>query len=78
VEYAGLTTTEPEKSFHEMMDVIENSLSELGCSDDREDGDDQDDEEATQGKPSNGNELHWVKGTLSKMIQQSSRSWRRT
>jgi len=41
----GLTNGEPEKSFHEMMVAIRDSLSDLASSDDGEDGEDEDDEE---------------------------------
>jgi len=43
-ENVGLTKREPEKNFEEMMFAIGESLSDLACSDDGEDGEDMDDE----------------------------------
>jgi len=38
-EKAGLTTAKPETTFEEMLNAIGDSLSNLACSNDREDGD---------------------------------------
>lgn len=46
----GLTTAEPETTFHAIMVVIRHSLSEIASSDDGEDGADEDDEVTEQGQ----------------------------
>jgi hypothetical protein len=43
-ENTGLMSSEPEKTFHEMMVAIEDGQSDIPCSDTEEDGDDVDDE----------------------------------
>jgi len=43
-QMAGLTTTNPETTFQEMLNPIGDSLSDLASSDDKEDGEDEDDD----------------------------------
>jgi len=47
-EILGLTSREPEKTFEEMMAAMGDSLSDIASSEDREDGEDED-EETEQG-----------------------------
>jgi hypothetical protein len=76
-EIAGLTSREPEKTFEELMAAIGDSLSDLASSDDREDGEDED-EETEQGKLSEDDEPGWVRGTITKTVQQRmERFWRK-
>jgi len=70
-ETVGLTSTEPEKTFEEMLVAMWDSLSDLAGSDDGEDGEGDDDEETEQGKVSKDDEPGWVMGTITKTIQQS-------
>jgi len=77
-ELAGLTNTEPEKSFEEMMEAIRPSLSDLASSDNGEDGEDEDDEGTEQGKLSEDDKPGWVMGTISKMAQhRMERFWQK-
>jgi hypothetical protein len=69
-EIAGLTSTEPEKTFEEMLDAIGDSLSDLASSDDGEDGEEEDDEVTEQGNLSEDDEPGWVMGTITKTVQQ--------
>jgi len=69
-EIAGLTSSEPEKTFEEMLVAIRDSLSNLESSDDGEDGEDEDDEATEQGKLSEDDEPVWVMGTITKTVQQ--------
>jgi len=48
-ENAGLLTGEPGKMFHEMMIAIEDTLSDVACSDNGEDGEDKDCEDTEHG-----------------------------
>jgi hypothetical protein len=66
-ELAGLTSRKPEKTFQEMLVSIGDSLSDLACSDD---GEDEDDEETGQGKLSEDDEPGWVMGTITNTVQQ--------
>jgi len=70
-EKAGLTTTTPETTFEEMVNVIGDSLSNLSSSDDGEDGKDEDDgeEDPVGGKFSEYDEPGWVMGTISETVQ---------
>jgi len=64
------TTRKPETIYEEMLNPVGDSLSDLGISDDEEDGEDEDDEEDTElGKLSEDDEPGWVMGTISKMVQ---------
>jgi len=75
-EIAGLTHTEPEKTFQEMLVAMGDSLSDLASSDDGEDGEDEDDEETEQGKLSDDDEPGLVMGTITKTVQQrTERFW---
>jgi len=76
-DIAGLTPTEPEKTFEQMMAAIRDSLSHLARSDDVEDGEDED-KETELGKLSDNDEPGWVRGTISKMVQQRMESIRQT
>ena len=70
-EKAGLTTTKPETTFEEMLNSIGDSLSDHASSDDGEDGEDEDDDEEDPelGKLSEDDEPGWVKGPISKTVQ---------
>ena len=70
-EKAGLTTTKPETTFEEMLNAIEESLSNLASSDNWEDGKDNDGDEEDHelGKRSENNEPGWVMGTIYKTVQ---------
>jgi len=72
-EHAGLTNTESEKSFQQMLVAIGDSLSELASSDDGEDEEDEDDEESEQGQLSEDDETGWVIGTITKLYTSA---WR--
>jgi hypothetical protein len=74
-EIAGLTSREPKKTFKEMMAAIGDSVSVLASSNDREDGEDED-EETEQGKLSEYDEPGWVMGTITKMVQQRMETFR--
>jgi len=69
-ENAGLTTTEPKKTFHEIIVAIGDSLSDVATSDDGGDWDDEDDEETEQCQLSEDNEPCWVMSTITKTVQQ--------
>ena len=56
--------------FHEMMVPIEDSLSNIACSDNGEDGEHDDDEATEQGQLSEDDEPGWVMGTISQTVQQ--------
>jgi len=73
---AGLTSSEPEKTFEEMLVAIGDSLSDLACSDNGEDGGDEDDEETVQGNLSEDDEPGWVMGTITKTVQQRMERFR--
>jgi len=75
-EIEGLTYTEPEQTFEEMMVAIGDSLSDLASSDDGEDGEDEDEEEIEQGKLSEDDEPGCVMGTITKTVQQCLESFR--
>jgi len=49
-EIAGLTTREPEKTCHEVMVAMGESLSNIANSDDRDNGEDEENEDTEQGK----------------------------
>ena len=70
-EQAGLTTTKRETTFEEMMNAIEDSLSDHSSSDDREDGEDEDDDQddPVGGKFREHDETGWVMGTISTLVQ---------
>jgi len=68
-EMVGLTSTESEKMFEEMLVAIGHSLSELASSNDGEDVEDEDDEETDQGKLSDDDKPRWVMGTITNTVQ---------
>jgi hypothetical protein len=77
-EITELTSREPERTFEGMLVAIGDCLSYLASSDDREDGDDEDNEETEQGKLSIDDEPGWVRGTITKMVQQRmERFWQK-
>jgi len=78
VEKGRLTTTKPEISFEEMLNAIEDRLSDLTSSEDEENGEDEDDDEEDtgHGKLSEDDEPGWVMGTISKMVQYHMESFR--
>jgi hypothetical protein len=65
-EIAGLTTTEPGKTFEELMVAIRDNLKDLASSYDAEDGEDEDVKEREHGKVCEYGEPGWVLGTISK------------
>jgi len=75
-EIARLTSREPEKTFEEMLVAIGDSLSDLACSDNGDDVEDNDNEETEQGKLSHDDEPGWVMGTITKTVQQRMESLR--
>jgi len=75
-EIEGLTYTEPEKTFEEMMVAIGDSLSDLASSDDGEDGEDEDEQETEQGRLSEDDEPGCVMGTITERVDQCLRSFR--
>jgi len=74
-EIAGSTLREPKITFEEMMAAIGDSLSDLACSDNGKDGEDED-EETELGKLSEDDERGWVMGTISKTVQHRMESFR--
>jgi hypothetical protein len=64
----GLTTTELEKVFDEMIVAIGDSLSDFASSHDGDDGEDEDDEETEKGQLSEDDDPGWVVGTIIKMV----------
>ena len=92
VEKGRSTTTRPEITPEEMLNAIENSLSDLACVKDQEDGEDEDDDEEDtghgklsedndeedtgHGKLSEDDEPGWVMGTISKTVQHRMESFR--
>jgi len=70
-EEVEFTTTKPKNSFEGMLDAIRESLSDLGSSNDEDDGEDEtDDEDDTElHKLSKDDKPGWVIGTISKPIQ---------
>jgi len=75
-ENVGLTNSEPEKTFEEMMVAIGDSLSVLASSDDGEDGEDEDDEETELGQLSDDDKPGWMMGTITKTVQQHHEGYR--
>jgi hypothetical protein len=73
-----LTSKEPEKTFHEMLVRIEDSLSDLASSNDGDLREYKHDEETDHGKLSKHDEPSWVMGTISNMVQQHmERFWQK-
>jgi len=70
-EKAGLTTTKPVTTFEEMLNAIGVSLSDLASSEDREDGEveNDDDDDPDLGRLSVDDEPSWVMGTIPKTVQ---------
>jgi hypothetical protein len=75
-EIAGLINREPKKTFGEMMVIMTESLSGVGCSDDGEDGENDDDEETQQGKLSEDDKPGWVMGRFTKTVPQRRERFR--
>ena len=73
-ESVGLTSREPGQTVDERLDAIGDSLSDLACSDNAEDG--EDDEDTEQGTLSEDDEPGWVMGTISKTVQQLMKRFR--
>jgi len=74
-EIAGLTSSEPETTFEEMLVAIGDRLSDLASSDDGEDGEHEDEEETEQGKLSDDDKPGWVMGTITNTVQQRMESF---
>jgi len=77
-ELAGLTSSKHQKKFEEMLVAIGDSLSDLESSDDGEDAEDEDDEGTNKGKLSEDDELGWVMGTITEMVQQRMERFHQT
>jgi len=75
-ELAGLKSRKPEQTFEEMLIAIGDSPSDLACSDNGEDGEDEDDEVTEKGKLSEDDEPGWVIGTITKTVQQRMERFR--
>jgi len=71
-------TGKPKTMFAKMLNTIGDSLSDLACSKDEQDGEDEEyDEEDTElGKLSDDDEPAWVMGTISKTVQHRMDSFR--
>jgi len=73
-ELKDMTTAngKPETTFEEMLNAIGDSLSNLASSDDKQDGEAEEDDEndSELGKLSDDDEPGWVMGTISKTLQQ--------
>ena len=74
----GATTGMPKTTFHEMLNAVGDSLSDLACPDEEQDGEgkeyNEDDTELS--KLSDDDESDWVKGTISKTVQHCLESFR--
>ena len=70
-----MTSREPKETFEEILAAIGDSLSDLARSDDREDGEDEDEQETEQGKLSDDDGPGWVMGTITKTVQQRMESF---
>jgi len=75
---AGLTTTNPETTFQEILNAIAKCLRDLAISDDGEEGEGEDDDEKDPelGNLSNNDEPGWVMGTISKTLQHQMKLFR--
>ena len=76
-EKAGLTSTKHKTTFEEMFDAIGDSLSNLACSDDGENGQDEDDDEddSEQGQLSADDKPGWVMHTIPNTVQHCMESF---
>jgi len=77
-ENVGATTGKPEITFEEMLNAIGDSLSDLACSYEEQDGEDEEyDEDDTElGKLSDDDEPGWVMGTISNTVEHCLESFR--
>jgi len=75
-EIAGLTSSEPEKMFEEMLVATGDSQRDLASSDDGEDGEEEDDEETEQSNLCEDDEPGWVMGTITKTVLQRMERFR--
>jgi hypothetical protein len=66
----GLTTTEPEIMFQEIMITIRNSVSNFTSSHNEQEVENEDDKDIALGKLSEHNRPGWVVGIRSKHVQQ--------
>jgi len=78
VEKGRWTTTKPEVTFEKMLDTIGDSLSDLARSKAEEKGEDEDDDEEDtgHGKLSEDDEPGWMMGTISRIVQHCTESYR--
>jgi hypothetical protein len=78
-ESAGGTSRKPETTFDEMLNTVEDSLSDLLTFEDEQDREDEEDEEEDTelGKLSD-DEPGWVMVTISKQVQHRKESFRQT
>jgi hypothetical protein len=70
-EIMGLTSTESQKRFEEILVAFRDSLRDLASSNNGEVREDKDDEETEQGKLGEDDEPCWVMGTITKTVQNS-------
>jgi len=77
-ENVGATTRKPETMFEDMLHAIGESLSHLACSDDMQDGEEEESEEKDTelSKLSDDNVPGWVIGPMSKTVQHRMESFR--
>jgi hypothetical protein len=66
----GLTNTDHEKTFLEMMVATGDSHNDLAGSDHAKDGEDERDEETEQGQLRKDDEPGWLMGTIMNWLQQ--------
>jgi hypothetical protein len=80
VEKGRSTTTKPEITFEGMLNAIRDSLSDLHCSEDEEDGEDidDDDEDTGHGKLSEDDKPCWVMSIDSKRYSTAWRAFGRS
>jgi len=74
-EIAGFINRVSEQTSKPMRVPIRQNLSDLGCSDNWEHGEDKDDEGTEQGNLSEDDEPSWVMGTITKMVQHHMERW---
>jgi len=75
-ENAGLRTRQPEETFHQLTVATGDSLSDMASSDDCDDGEDEDNEQTTQGQLSHDDKPGCVMGTITKTVQQRMERFR--
>jgi len=76
-ENVGVTTRMPDQTFEDMLNALGDSVSDLACSDNEQDGEDKEDEEEDTelGKLSDDDVPGWVMGTINKTVQHRMESF---